>query len=265
MKFLSKRNTIEFFHNEPSIIDNFPIIESKDLKLNWVKRVKEDFQNHIKEGENNEPGSRHLSRCPGIFDLFKYGYIIPIHKDIIIKPKGGYFEVAIPSKDGGSPQEGTATENSSLNIDGFGINWQSVNLISKPPWTAEFIVKIDTGWNVIAPKGIKFMMLPIAYPDTFDFTATIGILDPAISTKVNFQMFWNTPESETLIRAGTPLGHLIPLSEKKYKMVQRIMNQQDRDWVEKVTSAYSSSFWHTAMRSKIVDMYNKYWNINKKG
>jgi len=37
MKFWNRKNKIEFFNNEASIIENFPIIESKDLKLNWVK------------------------------------------------------------------------------------------------------------------------------------------------------------------------------------------------------------------------------------
>ena len=44
MKFWNRRNKIEFFHNEPSIIENFPIIESKDLKLNWVKGARKHFQ-----------------------------------------------------------------------------------------------------------------------------------------------------------------------------------------------------------------------------
>ena len=39
-----EQQRIEFFHSEPSIIDNFPIIEAKDLKLKWVAAAKKDFQ-----------------------------------------------------------------------------------------------------------------------------------------------------------------------------------------------------------------------------
>ena len=241
---INTKQQIEFFNGEPAVINNFPIIESKDLKLNWVKRLREDFQKQAKEGNTIQPGFRHISNCPGIFDLFRYGYVIPLPKDIMLKPKEKDFDYALPTP--GS-------------FDRFGVNWQSTDLIARPPWAADFIVKIDTGWNVIAPRGVKFLMLPIAYPDTFDFTATMGVLDPAIETKVNFQMFWNATEPETLIRAGTPLGHLIPLTEKRYEWTQRTMNQKDRDWTEKLTSAYSSSFWHTSLRGKVVDMYNKYW------
>ena len=69
----------------------------------------------------------------------------------------------------------------------------------------------------------------------------------------------NDPESEILIPAGTPLGHLIPLSEKKYQMVQRTVNQRDYDWVERVRSVHNSTFWWHTTRSKVVDMYKKYW------
>ena len=103
-------------------------------------------------------------------------------------------------------------------------------------------------------------MLPIAYPDTFNFTSAIGILNPEISTQLNFQMFWNEKdEKEIVIPAGTPLGHLIPLSEKRYQMVQRNMNQQDKDWCHKVNSMQGSTFWPYTTRKRMVNMYNKYW------
>jgi hypothetical protein len=250
MNFWNRRNKIEFFHNEPSIIDNFPVIESKNLKLQWVKKAREDFENLVKSGTDTEVGFSHIARCPGIFDLFKYGYIISLHRDVIIysmdnnfnwRTAPGALDPILENFTIGNPTE------------------SSVNLISKPPWARNFMVKIDTGWHVVAPKGVKFLMLPIAYPDTFDFTATIGILNPALATDINFQYFWNGTDKETLIKSGTPLGHLIPLSEKKYQMVQRIMNQRDRDWIKKNASMLNSTFWTHTVRKKMTDMYNKHW------
>ena len=251
MKLWNRKNKIEFFHNEPSIIENFPIIESKDLKLNWVHKTKQDYQNIVKESGN--PPFAHLSRCPGIFDLFKYGYIVSLHKDILVKPESNTNFKCQVMRDKLPPEDEW--------IGGFRITdqIQSRNLITNPPWAKDFIIKIDTGWHVIVPKGLKLIMLPIAYPDTFDFTSTIGILDPAISTEVNFQIFWNGTESETLIKAGTPLGQIIPLSEKKYQMVQRYMNQQDREWIVKTKNLKNSTFWRYTVRKKMVNMYNKYW------
>jgi hypothetical protein len=252
MKFWNKRNKIEFFHHELSIVDNFPIIETKDLKLQWVKKARKDFENSVKNGADKNPGFIHLIRCPAIFDLFKYGYIVPLHKDVLIRLKqGGGFEWKY------------ITGDVEFGIEPFGVSGFSksvLDLIPTPPWSTDFIVKIDTGWNVIAPKGVKFLHVPIAYPDTFEFTATIGILNPALATQINFPLFWNSTDKETLIKAGTPLGHLIPLSEKKYQMVQRLMNKQDRVWARKQGSALDATFWPYTIRKKMVDMYNNYWH-----
>jgi len=241
MKFWNKRNKIEFFHNEPSILDNFPIIESKDLKLKWVKRARKDIENNV-----DDPPITHLTRCPAIFDLFKYGYVIPLHKDVAIKSSGTNLEWRTIRKEFNSPLISVFTED-------------ITNLIPTPPWSANFIVKFSTGWNVIAPKGVKFLQLPIAYPDTFEFTASIGIFNPAMSTQINFPTFWHEMDKETIIKAGTPLGYLIPLSEKRYQMVQRNMNQQDKDWCHKVNSMQGSTFWPYTTRKRMVNMYNKYW------
>ena len=194
---------------------------------------------------------KHIVRCPGIFDLFKCGYIVSLHKDVVIKSEREDFS-AMDSKK-------TKWINDSNTHYGPFVSYQQTTFIGSPPWATDYIIKLNTGWHVVAPEGVKFLQIPISYPDTFDFTCVTGILDPAIATEVNFQMYWNVKEAETLIRAGTPLGHLIPLTEKKYKMVQRIMNQKDRDWVEKSISAYTSSFAPSAMRGRVVEMYKKYW------
>ena len=252
MKFWNRKKSvpgIEFFNSEPSVCDTYPIIESKDLKLDWVREAKKDFQERAKKGEAGVPAFQHLSRCPGVFDLFKYGYIVPLSKDISIIPKRKGFEFKFS----------TRKLDDFVNSFGFGIEGQSTELLAKPPWSADFMIKINTGWHVVAPKGVKFLILPIAFPDTFDFTGTTGILNPALSTEINPQLYWNTTEPETIIRAGTPLAHLIPLTEKKYEWTQRTMNQQDKDWVLKFNSAYDSTFWHHTMRGKVAAMYNEYW------
>jgi len=261
MKFWNRRNKIEFFHNEPSIIDNFPVIESKDLKLNWTKKAREDFENHLKVGFGAKtPYFTHLVRCPGIFDLFKYGYIIPLHKDVMIIPEGDtkFKWFSRPGRHSNTTSSADPRQQDNFRITA--VPESVVNLLPKPSWVKNFIVKIDTGWNVIAPKGIKFITLPIAYPDTFNFTTSTGILNPAISTQVNFQLFWSGAPEETLLKAGTPLAQLIPLTEKKYQMVQRIMNKKDSEWILKLDSMSDSTFWAHSVRNKVADMYTKYWN-----
>ena len=258
----NKKEKIEFFNNKV-IFETYPIIESKNFKPKWIAEARQDLENSIKEGSLKVPGFSHITRCPGIFDLFKYGYIIPLQRDLIIIPHEKGFEWSMPETNSSTDFQKAGIIGDKLHdVDGIvrAIDQTSLRLISKPPWASGFMFKIVTGWNVIAPRGLKFIMLPIAYPDTFEFTSTIGILDPSINTQINFQMFWNGTKEETLIKAGTPLGQLIPLTEKKYQMVQREMNQQDSDWHNlKNYTYFTSTFWPHTMRKKVVNMYNKFW------
>ena len=77
-------------------------------------------------------------------------------------------------------------------------------------------------------------------------------------------MFWNGTKEETIIKAGTPLGQLIPLTEKKYQMVQRKATAQDLAWETwKDYTYFGVTFWPYQMRKKVGELYNKYWHGEK--
>ena len=52
--------------------------------------------------------------------------------------------------------------------------------IPKRPWSWPDIVKINTPWHVMAPKDVKFLIIPLPYTPFFDFEACLGILDPIL-------------------------------------------------------------------------------------
>ena len=117
-------------------------------------------------------------------------------------------------------------------------------------------------WHIVAPKGIKFLFLPLPYPDSFEFYNAPGILDPSINAEINLQLFWNVTGSY-LIKAGTPLGQLIPLTEKKYDFICRDMNTNDENWLRKFDFYKKHSFNRILhIRNKIKEMYEKHFNLN---
>jgi hypothetical protein len=120
-----------------------------------------------------------------------------------------------------------------------------------------FIVKINTPWNIIAPKGVKFLMMPITYPDSHEFENAIGILDPGISCEINFQLWWNVKDGETLLKAGTPMVHLIPLSPELYDVVCRDMTEHDKTWINK--QKYLQNFSFRPKRNLIKEFYYKHF------
>ena len=153
-------------------------------------------------------------------------------------------------------QLGRNKENSEQNI----IDTHSDNItkfIPKRKGTIDNIVKINTPYHVIAPKGVKFLCMPIPYPDSFDYESTTGILDPAESSEINIQLNWNVEDGDTLIKAGTPLMYMLPISEEKFEMTCRDATEKEIMWMKK--RRYFNSFSFSPVRNKVKELYEKYF------
>ena len=83
MFFEKKKPKIEFFSKVPGIADTYPIIPASKFSPRWMKACKEDY---IRTKNYRVPS--HLQQCPGIFDLYKHGFIIPLWHDTVIKTQG---------------------------------------------------------------------------------------------------------------------------------------------------------------------------------
>jgi hypothetical protein len=242
------KKRIEFFNEVKGVADLFPIIEAKNCKPDWIKKVREDYL-------QNKNVDSHLSRCPGIFELFNCGYIVRSWCDFKIKiPKDttekGTFHCDFPTHlNVGRPL-----------VEGNFNN--SMKFVPRPKGTLNNVFKVVTLWHIIAPKGLKFLFLPLPYPDNFEFYNLPGILDPGITTEINLQLFWNISSSH-FIKAGTPLGQLIPLTEENYDFICRDMNTNDENWLRKFDFYKKHSFNKILhIRNKIKEMYEKHFNLN---
>ena len=242
------KKRIEFFNEIGGVADLFPIIESKDYNPNWIKKAREDYlQWKKKKGQVDV----HLYRCPGIFDLFNYGYIVrswcdvtmEIHKETI---EDGKFQ---------GPAAWKLFPIIASHPDYI------MKFIPRPKGTLNNYIRINTLWHIVAPKGIKFLFLPLPYPDSFEFYNAPGILDPGIVPNINLQLSWNITGSY-FIQAGTPLGQLIPLTEKKYDFICRDMNENDGNWLLKFDLFRKHSFKRgLAVRKKIREIYEKHFKL----
>jgi len=220
----SKKNNIIFFSNVNGVADAYPIKPAKEFKFKWADRVKADYKEAIKQKDL----SPHIRRCPGVFDILDQGYIVPMPWDMKVvtsqeHPYGFQWEVANPELaklfDGGLAGAHTP--------DGVAKG------LPIKPGSLHSVVKLDTPWTVAAPKGLKFVVIPIPYPDSFEFESTHGILDPAKGTQITLQLRWNKTHGEHIIKAGTPMLQLIPLSDKQYNLIVRNATKYDKEWVEK--------------------------------
>ena len=236
------KKIIEFFSSVKGVAETFPIKSAKEVIPSWVNEARKDFLIQQKKAGRE---LLHITRCPGIFHLFNTGYIVSAWHDIEIRGEG---EIVIPDN-----MMNNLLEKDAVTVQG-GDN--IAKFIPKRPWSHPSILKLNTPWHILAPKGIKFLMIPIPYTDYLDFESCIGILDPGYSSEINVQGYWNKTVGVHLIKAGTPIAQLIPLTEKSYDYVVRDMNQNDERWIKK--RRYLNHFSFQFARNLVRNAYIKH-------
>ncbi len=192
--------------------------------------------------------STHLMQCPGIFEMFKQGYIVKAWFDFVIttnKNRDG-FDWRIPTEALLNFADADVVTTHQTQINKF---------IPKRKNQINNIVKIMTPYHIVAPKGVKLLFMPLPYNDHFDFESTVGILDPQDCTELNVQLNWFKDNDEILVKAGTPLMYMLPLTEKKLEMVCTNATEKEKRFFSKRKYIDFSHFGKP--RNKIKNLYNK--------
>lgn len=229
---------IEFYSSVSGVVDSFPIQYSKESIPEWLSLAKHDYL------KNKQ--SLSIFRCPGIVEILTSGFTVTTWHDIEIKANN------LDELYGVCPSEELETLLGYPPIQiqkGDGISKH----LPKRPWSHRDILKINTPWCVMVPRDIKLLVLPLSYSTNFLFEASAGILDPSISNAINIQGYIN---SLGLIKAGTPIAQIIPLTEKKYELIVRDMNESDKIWQKK--KKYLNCFSFILNRKKIKESYLKH-------
>ena len=243
---------IEFYSTVPGLPDLFPIVNAKEAMPAWAKAARDSY---IKKKKQSIGGMNHVYQCPGIFDLLNQGYVVPMWHDVIINTNGDpdSFNWTVPTSDLAdlTPEVNLIEPQS----NGIGA------IMPIKPWSLNTLIKVNTPWRVVAPRGVKLLMLPIAYPDRFEFESSIGILNPGHSNEINIQLYYNVQKGDVMIKAGTPLAHIIPLSESNFDLVCREMNNIDKLWQAK--KKYFSNATFKLKRNVIQDLYYKHFGGEK--
>lgn len=231
---------IEFYSTIDGVLDAFPVQYAKDCLPPWLGSAKQEYLQ-----DKTNPS---VYKCPGVVDILTTGFIVRAWHDIDIdeQSQSGRLIGYAPSPDleqllGFAP----------VQVQG---GHEIAKHLPKRPWSHPDILKVNTPWHVVAPKGVKLMMLPIAYSDQFIFESTMGILDPSISNEINIQGYIN---QVGVIKAGTPLVQIIPITSEKYDLVVRNITEHDKSWIKK--KKYLNVFSFMFNRKKTKEAYEQHY------
>lgn len=197
-RLFKKKPFIRFYSIDPGVVELFPIIPSSQIKRKFASMT-------VSEGTPS-PKS-----CPGIRKIVSVGWVVTAPADFIIKPTpDGYrFDWLEPWQFG----TGAPTLRGTSYISDHGPDQTEV-LLDDSNNMLKSIVKVQTPWRVETSDDIVLLQIPVTYANEHRFYSATGILDPKYAYNVNVQLFWRETKEEILVRAGTPLCQLIPISRK---------------------------------------------------
>jgi hypothetical protein len=239
---------IEFFSTIDGMTDLSPIIEAKDYRPAWVAKCREDYVD-FKERTEGLRGV-HAYRCPAMFEIMQEGFLLTAPWDIIIETEPGKmwdFKWTVPD----------AELANLMDVPLVVSHKEAAQHIPVPKGALNTIVKIATPWHVVVPDNLKLLVLPLSYDDNVEYYSVPGLFDPGHSSEINVQLRWFNNNGRITIKTGTPLAHVIPLSEHKFELVVRDANERDKLWLKKRKLFHNYSF--APIRNKIKELYIKHW------
>jgi hypothetical protein len=206
-----------------------PMIPAKDFRHPWVDRAVRDFAKLREDPNWNHKKVIHTARCPGIFTLQRHGWIMRTWQDIVITTKKE--DPANFSWLGAYSQDGV----------GFHPPEQLANFWEEwPDDTLRTVVKINSGWRCVVPKGYYLLEMPIPLSEERRFTTIPGYFSKeAGPAYMNVQLLWHVLDGETLIKAGTPIAQYVLVPKEQHGMICRDATPDDKDL--RVFSLYDSS------------------------
>ena len=225
-KFFKKKPTVDFVALLPEVAQIMPIEPAKNVKFSWLKEAMANYQQMKKANPTPNHKFSHITRCPGIANVARQGWIQRAWQDIIIKTEG----------DGVNFDWSTPIDQRNVDCD-HDSRWPYVSFHPEELYgqfqrnngnTLKTVIKIQSPWMVYIPKGYYLMSMPIPYPDRHEFTAATGILDPDYGPNfLNVQLFWHKLKDEFLIPAGTPLCQYVLIKKNDIKGNVREMDDKD--------------------------------------
>jgi hypothetical protein len=224
-----KQPKIEFFSMMPNLTKLAPIVPAGQFKPSWFAKAQDEFSDLTKDTSYGKNSITHTAKCPGIFNLIRYGYILTTWQDIVITTNGDKhtFEWRSPIDQSKYDSPAVSFMHKEQLSDYMG-GWDD---------SLSCVIKFNTPWRVIVPKGYYLLEGPLPYTDEKRFTTMPGFFSREYGVaELNIQLKWHVLEGETLIKAGTPIAHymLLPKDQPKLSVMDATPEQIEADQVSKL-------------------------------
>jgi len=205
------------------VYNYFPVVETKKTFPTWLKKVKNSYFN------SKDDYFEGLKSCPAFIEYFTKGFVLPMWSDLSL-------EVGPSGSDSYKWQH--SDRRSEISIHPYiqtGLSEQEYQHL-----------KLCSPWGFSCSEEVKFLFSAPSWRFG-DLPSTVEILNGVVNyrtnagTNINMLVKRTGEQQKFIIKAGTPLVHVIPLTEKKVIIKTHLVNKETWDSVLSVGARTSFS------------------------
>jgi hypothetical protein len=208
-----KKKTIELhcYTDNKMVYDCFKIQHGTNFYPQWWK----DLPKYPKIPTHNT--SLSMKGCYGFLKLYKNSFVIPLWSDLLISNKKNQVNIAYNNIENEPIKKILKFSNVIFKLEHHNID-QFKNLVDHNEWTQ---FKLATPWLIECKENINFLSIDCSYNKEKIFGDVIlvpGMFNFFIENEPNVNGFVKNNTEDILLSAGTPLIHIVPLTERPIKI-----------------------------------------------
>ena len=198
---------VDCFTSRADVYECFPIAKSIDYIPSWWKKLPKEIID-----ENFSCPQPTLKTCFGFIDFYSSGFTIPLWSDL-------YLQVGENSSFHWQYADGNSI------VDSHPLSIQSPGFLDPGEW---FNLKLFSPWYFKAKEKFCYVgnIWNMKNPD--EVLVAPGIMEFQNQHSTNINLFFrNIPNRKILLEANTPLVNIIPMSDKKVKIHNHLITNEE--------------------------------------
>jgi len=225
--FKKKKVVVDCFTADDSVYNLYKIRRAIVYYPDEIKKLPSEFLLPFMNSNIDVPVPS-LKRCTGISEWYKHGAIIPLWLDFICDPE---------KHQAGRAPLGITDHHYLHQLENHSpIQWQDM-------FNDFFHIKFINPWRFRENGGIKHVWVSAFYnlqKHLDNFVIPPGIMWWDFQNQANINTFIRKNSKPFTIIAGTPLIHMIPITEKEVKYKTHLVTQQELDKIKIIPNTFSS-------------------------